>query len=782
MSATIQKNESTAELPEWSTLSSATWISGPVCGGPRTTAPALYYRQSFHVSEIMPRRALLQITALGLFEAEINGQRVGADVFAPGWTDYHTRVYYHTYDVTSLLHPGENVIGVILGDGWYSGHIATDNRQKYGEQPMLVASIEDHSDSKPTVLAATDKDWQYSRGPILENDLIMGESYDARRELGPWSSPGYAATGWQPVNTCKAPAIAVERSPGPPVQRQETLPGTLMPMVRSNPWEAARCRYDFGQNFSGRVRIRVSGPRGLHLNLRFAEVLNPDGSLYTDNLRGARATDYYTLKGEGVEEYEPRFTFHGFRYLEINWQGKFEDLKVVSADGIVLHSNMARSGHFECSNPLLNQLASNILWGQKSNFLEVPTDCPQRDERLGWTGDAQVFIRTAAFFMDVRGFFHKWMQDMRDAQCKDGAVPAIIPCTGAFGLGGDGNAAWADATFICPWTIYLCYGDKSILGDHYESMTGYMDYLAQFKVKDYIRSHPDLDHGGFGDWLALDGSGRTDGITPKDLIGTAYYAYDADIMARTAELLGKKADAERYRTLHQNIVKAFTRRFVTGDGLLTSSTQTAYVLALHFGLVAEALRPAAARELVRLIERNGNHIGTGFVGTPYILHVLEANGYLDVAYRLLEQESFPSWLFPVKNGATTIWERWDGWTPDKGFQDKGMNSFNHYAYGAVGDWMVSGVAGLDLDPAEPGYKHVRFKPRPGGSLTYARAKLNTSRGTVAIAWKLDANRLDLELEVPPGSRATLDLPTACNTAPLRLEPGRHQLNFHYRNH
>jgi len=505
-------------------------------------------------------------------------------------------------------------------------------------------------------------------------------------------------------------------------------------------------------------------------------MLQPDGSLYTENLRSARATDHYTLQGSGLEEWEPRFTCHGFRYAEITWAGGADALKIEGVEGIVLHSDMLLTGVFSCSHPLLNQLESNILWGQKGNFLEVPTDCPQRDERLGWTGDAQAFIRTACFHMDVRGFFHKWLGDMRDAQGGDGAVPAIIPHTHSFGSGGDGGPAWADAVFICPWTIYLCYGDTEILRENYDSMAAYMEYLAKHKVKNHIRPHPDLDGwGGFGDWLALDGSGKTVGGTPKDLIGTAFYAHAADIMASTANLLGKGAEAKTYRTLHGEIVAAFRRRFLTPDGFVASGTQTAYVLALYFGLVPDAVRATSAAELVRKIQANGMHLGTGFVGTPYLLHVLEATGHLDTAYALLEQETFPSWLFPVKNGATTIWERWDGWTPEQGYQDKGMNSFNHYAYGAVGDWMVSTVAGLQFDPEQPGYQHILFKPRPGGTITWAEAKLKTPHGATSIRWELKNETLELHLTVPPGCTASLSLPEQWESEISTLGSGNHHI-------
>ena len=752
-------------------FSDALWIGSAVWGGPRSCSPAPYFRMSFHLSSPV-RGATLHVTALGLYECELNGRVVGDHVLAPGWTEYRKRVYYQSFDVTPILRGGENVLGAILGDGWYCGQIADKDRQQYGERPALLAQLKiTHADGSTTRIA-TSPTWKTTTGPILESDLLRGEAYDARHELGTWSSPGYDDRRWQQAEPFAAPDIAIESSEGPPVRRIEILPALKQYVA---PWFSRALVCDFGQNFTGRMRLAVRGSRGTHLKIRYAEMLDANGRLYTDNLRGARCTDYYTLKGGDVETWEPRFTFHGFRHIEISWSAGPADPVVESVVGVVLHSDMAVTGTFQCSHPLINQLEHNILWSQKSNFLEVPTDCPQRDERLGWTGDAQAFIRTAAFHMDVQGFFRKWLKDMRDAQDSDGAIPPVIPNTHSYGLPPDGGPAWADATLICPWTVYRCYDDLETLRTHYACMTGYMDYLAKHKVRDYIRAHPDVDSwGGFGDWLALDGSGKTESGTPKDLIGTAFYANNADILARAAALLEKPEEARHYRDLHGRIVEAFRRRYVSPDGLLTAGTQTAYVLALHFDLVPESVRPATACELVRRIESNGMRLATGFVGTPYLLHVLEAHGHLDVAYKLLEQEAFPSWLFPIKNGATTIWERWDGWTPDKGFQDVGMNSFNHYAYGAVGDWMVSTVAGLEI--GEPGYRKILFKPRPGGSLTHAEARLKTRYGETGIAWTLSDGKLSLRLTVPNGTTAELSLPAGWHCTRLgTLGPGSYDL-------
>jgi len=729
------------------------------------TAPAPYVRKAFHLKGPV-QSASLVITALGLYEAEINGQRVGDQVFAPGWTDYLKRVPYQRHDVAAVLRQGENAIGAILGDGWYCGNLAWKGRQIYGDRPMLLAKLEIVYENGERAVIVTDSTWKTSTGPILESDLIMGEAYDARLELGPWSEPGYNDFAWQPVCEMADPGIALVTTPAPPVRRiEEIAPVSVSPAHV----------FDLGQNFCGRVRVTVRAKRGSTLVIRHAEVLNPNGTPYTENLREARATDYYTCGGGEAETWEPRFTFHGFRYVEVVGLEPEESVEIT---GIVLHSDTKPTGVFACSHPLLNQLQHNIVWGQKSNFLEVPTDCPQRNERLGWTGDAQVFIRTACFNMDVRGFFHKWLEVMRDCQHPNGGVPSVIPDKNFLGWWGsdDGGPAWSDAAIICPWTIYLCYGDRTILEEHYEAMRRYMDFMARERCKGFIRSHPEGDAwGGYGDWLALDGSGVLEGATPKDLIGTAFYAYDAAIMSKTAKVLGFEKESQEYEVLHGKIVEAFRRRFVTPEGLVASGTQTSYVLGLNFGLIPEDARPTAVAELVRNIEKRGCHIGTGFVGTPYILDVLEANGHLDLAYKLLEQETFPSWLFPVKNGATTIWERWDGWTPDKGFQDKGMNSFNHYAYGAVGAWMYRSVAGLDVDPEEPGYRHIIFRPRPGGSIGWAEARLNTPLGEAAIRWDITDEALAVQLTVPAAAHATFLPPAGYVGDELTFGPGDHRI-------
>ncbi|MEO6848641.1 MAG: family 78 glycoside hydrolase catalytic domain, partial [Chthoniobacterales bacterium] len=747
-------------------------VASSVVGSARVSPAVPYFRKDFQIDKVI-RSAQLVATACGIYECEINGQRVGNEVFSPGWTDYTKRIQYQIFDVTSFLKKGENALGAILGDGWYCGFVGGRERQIYGEKPSLLAQLDITFEDGETVSIGTDSTWKTKTGPILQSDFLMGEIYDARLELGPWSQPGYDQNDWPPVVAMPAPNAQLVSQMGPPGRCMEELPASLVSATKT--WQRKFQLFDFKQNFTGRIRITVKASCGATFQFRFGESVHADGSIYTDNLCGAQAMDFYTCKGDGTEVWEPRFTFHGFRYVEVSASSMIGEF-TIEVVGRALYSDIKSTGTFSCSNPLLNQLQSNILWGQKSNFLEVPMDCPQRDERLGWTGDAQVFVRTACFNRDVRDFFRKWMQDIRDSQFPHGGIPPVSPNADFFPLE-DGGPAWSDATIICPWTVYLVYEDREILEAHYESMHRFMEFIAQHRCLGRIRSHPDVDSwGGFGDWLALDAPGKLEGATPRDLIATAFYAYDAEIMSRIATILNRKDDAEKYRVLHEEICEAFRDRFITSEGKVTSETQTAYILALHFQLMSKDLISAAAHELVRNIQKRDYHLSTGFVGTPYILEVLENTGHLDEAYKLLEQETFPSWLFSVKNGATTIWERWDGWTPEKGFQDKRMNSFNHYAYGAVGAWMYRTVGGLELDPADAGYRSIIFRPRPGGSIKWAETKLQSIRGEVAIRWELKGNVMDVDLVVPENSRATFNAPSGYIVDDaLQFEAGRHRI-------
>jgi alpha-L-rhamnosidase len=730
------------------------WIGASFSGGPRTSSPAPYLRTEFRIAKQVTT-ARLYATALGLYECYLNGMRIGDALLTPGWTDYNKRIQYQVYDVSDLIKSGVNACGAILGDGWSVGHIAWVGRQRYTDQPrLLVQIVLTYTDGSKEIITS-DKSWKVTQGPILESDMLMGESYDARRELINWCNPGFNDESWWPAEVFEDNGAKLVATNGPAIKRQEELRPVKISEIPDfvNP----RWIFDLGQNMVGWVRLRVRGEKGTTISFRYAEVLKPDGTLYTENLRTARCTDYYTLKGEEEEVWEPHFLFHGFRYVELlGFPGTPTEESVT---GIVIHSDLPQTGTFECSDPLINQLQHNIVWGQKGNFVDVPTDCPQRDERLGWTGDAQVFIRTAAFNMNVAGFFTKWTQDLEDAQCPDGAYPAVVPNPDAWTIG-DGGPAWADGGVICPWTVYLCYGDIHLLEARYASMQRFIEYLTRTS-QNGLRCYAEFTGWpGFGDWLALDGSDGREGGTSKELIGTAFFAYSSSLLAKIAKILGKDEDSERYSNLSNQIKDAFIKRYIQHDGTVIGGTQTSYILALYFDLFPQDLRSTASAELARNIEDRGNHLSTGFVGTPYINWVLSETGYLHTAYALLKQTTWPSWLYSVSQGATTIWERWDGWTHDKGFQDPGMNSFNHYAYGAVGAWMYAVIGGIDLDPEQPGYKHIILRPKPGGETTFAKASLHTMYGLIRSEWSLKNGIFDWQITIPANTSAMVYVPAS----------------------
>jgi alpha-L-rhamnosidase len=729
----------------------ASWIEPDLKEDPAESQPAPMLRGTFRVNGAV-QQARAYVTSHGLYQFELNGKRVGDEVFTPGWTSYNKRLQYQTYDVTGLLTKGENVAGAILGDGWYRGYIGfSGQRNFYGDRLALLAQIQIKYQDGHEEIVGTDQTWKSTTGPIIISDIYNGELYDARLEKTGWSAAGYDAKDWASVKVANHSKALLIAPAGPPVKRVEELKPVAI--IHTPKGETVA---DMGQNMVGWVRLKAQGPAGTIIALHHAEVLDKAGNFYTANLRAAKQTVQYALKGGGVETFEPHFTFQGFRYVAV--EGYPGELTPESLTGIVIHSDMTPAGEFETSNPLLNKLQKNIQWGQKGNFLDVPTDCPQRDERLGWTGDAQVFSRTAAFNMDVSGFYTKWLKDIAADQLETGSVPYVIPDVLSQKREAAGGAAgWADAAVIIPWTVYLTYGDKRVLEDQYDSMSKWVEYMRKRAGDDYIW---DGDFH-FGDWLAFattrpDYPGATTG---KDLIATAFFAHSTELLQRIALVLGKETDAARYGDLVSRIKTAFRKEFVTERGRVGEDTQTAYVLALQFDLLPEELRSLAADRLARDV-RARKHLTTGFLGTPYICHVLSRYGYLDEAYLLLNREEYPSWLYPVKQGATTIWERWDGQKPDGSFQDRGMNSFNHYAYGAVGDWMYEVMAGLDIDPTLPGYKHVLVQPQPGGGATRAKASHDSMYGRVSSAWEIRDGVFTLTIEIPCNTRATVRLPGA----------------------
>lgn len=720
------------------------WVAAkeaaPSGSGPwGTVTPASYavarLRHTFRLRRKKVERARLYLTALGLYEAHLNGVRVGTDQLAPGWTDYRTRVQYRTHDVTHLLRAGANALGVYLAPGWYAGNVGMFGPHQYGEHPALLAQLEvDYADGS-SARVVSDTDWLASAGPILSADLLDGETYDARAETPGWASPGFDDEGWLAVREAgtHVPQRIVAQVDGPvrvtdelrPVKVTEPRPGVFV--------------FDLGQNMVGSVRLTVSGAAGTTVRLRHAEVLNPDGTVYTANLRTAKATDTYVLKGRGTETYEPRFTFHGFRYVEVTGFPGTPTAKAIT--GRVMHTDAPATLDFVTDSPLLNQLHSNITWGQRGNFLSVPTDTPARDERLGWTGDINVFAPTAAYTMESARFLTKWLTDLRDAQTPEGSFTHVAPDVGRLG---DGAAGWGDAGVTVPWALYEAYGDLRVLQDAWASVLDWLGYLE--KHSDGLLRPAE----GYGDWLNLSDE------TPKDVVATAYFAHSADLAARMARELGKDPAAQE--DLFDRVRAAFRKAYVGADGRVKGDTQTAYVLALSMNLLPDALRGAAADRLVALIEARDGHLSTGFLGTPRLLPVLTDTGHTDVAYRLLTRRTFPSWGYQIDRGATTMWERWDSLRPDGTFQDPAMNSFNHYAYGSVGQWMYANIAGISA--ARPGYREVLIRPRPGGGINSARATLTSVRGPISTRWTRKRGRFELTCSIPPNTTAEVWVPAS----------------------
>ncbi|MDY7109271.1 MAG: family 78 glycoside hydrolase catalytic domain [Planctomycetota bacterium] len=722
---------------------------GDLRGQELVLPPPRYLRGEFTVRSEL-RRATLYASALGIYEAQINGRRIGDDWFTPGWTDYEKRVYYNTYDVTRKVREGANALGAILADGWYSGYVGYGRRRDhYGERTRFRAQLVLEYDDGTREVIGTGPGWRACTGPLLEADFLMGEVYDARREMEGWSRPGFDDSAWSPVDVTPAIDAAIQAYPADPVG----VIGTFRPVEITEPRPGVRV-LNLGQNFAGVVRLRVEGEAGREITLRFAERLNPDGTIYTANLRAARCTDRYVCRGDGVEEWTPRFTFHGFQYVEVT--GLDGPLTSDTVVGLALGSRTPRVGRFECSDPMLNRLVSNIYWTQRANFLEVPTDCPQRDERLGWTGDAQVYIRTASYLCDVHAFFTKWLIDLADAQREDGQFPMVAPLKVA---GADGGPAWADAGTICPWTMYWVYDDTNLLARHYDGMKRYVAFCVN-RCTDDLR--PPAEFHCFGDWLNIEDD------TPRPVIFTAYFAYSTALTARAAAALGRDDEAARYHELFRRLRTVFNHAYVDAEGRIDGDSQTAYVLALAFDLVEGERREQAAAHLIRRIEARDGHLSTGFVGTKDLMLVLSKIGRDDVAYRLLHNDTFPSWGFTIRHGATSIWERWNGWTPEDGFNNPGMNSFAHYAFGAVGEWIFRTIGGIDT--ATPGFRDIVIRPRPGGELTRAKTSYDSIHGTIATHWELDGDELRLEVTIPPNTTALIHVPARAETQVM--ESGR----------
>lgn len=729
---------------------SAKWIqSTTVTDG--KVGPAPMFAKGFEIIKPI-KSARLYITAHGLYEAKLNGEKIGDHYFTPGWTSYNKRLQYQTYDVTSALKKGENLAFITVGDGWYRGNLEFNNKRNvYGKEAALLFQLEvTYTDGKKEIISS-DESWKSSfNGPIRSSDIYNGETFDARIEKQ-WVVADLAK-GWQGTKVIAIPFDNLVAPSGPPVTMHEQI--KPVKFIKTSKGETV---VDFGQNMVGWIKLKLNGKAGDTITINHAEVLDKVGNFYTDNLRNAKQENKYILTGAKEDILQPHFTFQGFRYAKITgYAGKLDSNSLTA---VAIYSDMPATGSFTSSNPLLNQLQHNIQWGQKGNFLDVPTDCPQRDERLGWTGDAQVFFNTAAFNMDVAGFFSKWLQDLKADQHENGNIPVVIPDVRA--KKNAGSAGWGDVATIIPWNFYQAYGDRQLLASQYNSMKAWVEYIHSISKNDLWNSGPH-----YGDWLFYTMADDRDGkaaITDKFFIAQAFYANSIQNVIKAAKVLGNETDVQNYTTLLETVKKAFLKEYATPSGRLVSNSQTAYVLALNFDLLPENLRAQAAKRLADNIESYGNHLTTGFLGTPYLCHVLTRFGYQDVAYKLLLQETYPSWLYPVKMGATTIWERWDGIKPDGSFQNITMNSFNHYAYGAIGDWMYRAVAGINSVESAPGYKEIVIAPKPGGGLKNASASLETLYGKVSSAWKIEGNKTVFDIVIPPNTTAKIILPNATSS-------------------
>lgn len=659
------------------------------------------------------KKAVLNITAHGVYEASINGKRVGEYILAPGFTSYKTRLQYQSYDVTDMIRE-DNRIEVMSGNGWYCGYLAWMNQKGFwGDKPEIIAELVLEYEDK-TVSVITDDSWYAAPGNIQRSELYKGEEYDAR------ITPEFIDHAEEKEGDYSN-LIPQE---GEEVREQEHI--TPVSIFRDPKGELV---VDFGQNLTGYVEFTVEAKAGDVVEYSHGEILDKDGNFYNGNLRTADQKIKYICK-DGVQTYKPHFTFMGFRYIRV--ENAPENIKFRS---IAVHSDMKRTGRFECGNEKINQLFSNIVWGQKSNFLDIPTDCPQRDERLGWTGDAQVFIKTASYNYDVEKFFLKWLGDVRADQLENGSVPHVVP---NILENNDGSAAWGDAAVICPWQLYLTYGNKDILEKSFDSMKKWVEFS-----KDPVRMH-------FGDWLAKDDCESVmqdiSVVTPEDplkghssqkLISDAFNLYSTSLFIKSGEIIGKNMG--EYKAEYEKRLKEYREKY-------TYHTQTECVLSLFFNIAED--KKATAAKLAELVKANGTRLSTGFVGTPYLLHALSQNGYTKLAYDLLLQESFPSWLFSVNRGATTIWEHWDGIREDGSITDVGMNSYNHYAYGAVADWMYGTVCGIKTDEKQPGFENAVIAPVYDERLGSAKAEIMTRYGRIASAWKIKGDKIQYDIEVP----------------------------------
>ncbi len=769
----------------------AKWIgkSDTPPNGPLPSLPPAMLRKDFNVAKPVAR-ATAFVTALGLYELRLNGQKVGQALLTPEWTDYATRVQVQAYDVTPMLKEGDNAVGALLADGWYAGRIGISVilgaggqvRGFYGRWPHLrmQMQIEYADGSRETVI--TDESWQSTTdGPIRKACILDGEVYDAQKEQPGWDGPGFKAEGWKSAHIEPSFPVKLVAQRHDPIRVTQELKAVAVT-------EPAKGIYvfDFGQNIAGACRLKIQGKAGLKVRLRHAEVLQPDGNIYRDNLRihgelGARQEDEYTCRGEAEETWVPRFTYHGFRYVEVAGLPAKPAPELLT--GLAFHSAPPMTSGFESSSALLNKLMLNTVWTLRDNLHSIPTDCPQRDERMGWTGDILAFGQTACFQMDMAAFLAKWLQDLRDDQARDGRFPDFAPHPFDPDKRFSGVPAWGDAGVFVPWYLWVSYGDKRVLDEHYDAARRWVDWIHSNNPDLLWKNNRNNDYGDWlnGDTLKLTGFGFPEGkaqMSPE-VVGTAFFRQSALLVSKMAGILGRTEDAARYGKLAADIKSAFNRAYVKEDGtienldppkdpnqkpVLHGNTQSDYALALDLDLLPPEKRPLAANLMVKAIENYKWHISTGFHTTVRLMKELTKAGRNDVAYRLINNRTIPSWGYEIDHGATTIWERWDGWVEGRGFQDPGMNSFNHYAIGAVAEWMLRVIIGINPDEDSPAYKRFTLRPMPGGGLTWARGHYDSIRGRIACDWRMEGDTLHVVVTIPPNTSATVCIPARDRTA------------------
>ncbi len=748
-------NESTG----WSRAFLVDGRTSPIEAEP-VSQPAPLFRKPFQVPGAI-RRATAYVTARGLYELRLNGTKVGDHILAPEWTGYHKRIQSQAYDVTAQVTSGENVVGAYLGAGWYAGRIGLfAGRGHYGKTPALLARLEVELEDGRTIAVVSDESWRTVIGPVRSSDILDGEVYDARREIPGWESPGFDDSSWTPAAAdAELGAPALVWQPNEPIRVTRELKPVRISKSPDGSWV-----FDMGQNMVGWCRLRTRGEPGQTVTLRHVEAIDEAGYPYYNNLRGASPVDRFTLRGRGEETFEPRFTYHGFRYVVASGlTGPPGESTIL---GRVFHSSSPDASRFETSSPLFNQLMSNIVWTQRANLQSSPNDCPQRDERLGWTGDIQAFSQTAAFNMDMAGFFTKFLQDMRDDQTRDGRYPDFSPNPNS-ALGVDkfyGVPAWGDAGVLVAWRAWQNYGDRRLLEEHFESARRWVEFIHTANPNLLWEKSRGND---YGDWLnantiVQEGWPAKGGEAPKALVGTAFFAHSTELVSLMAGVLGRREQAATYKDLFEQIKAAFQRAYVKPGGRLESDTQAAYSLALYFNLLPEADRAAALQHMIEGFDRYGGHLSTGFLSTHRLLFELARADRYDDAYRLLNLRTFPSWGFMIDNGATTIWERWDGFVKGRGFQDPGMNSFNHWAFGAVGEWMWKEIIGLIPDDEHPAYARFAIRPRPGGGLTWAKGSYDSIRGPIRVGWRQEGDAFLLDVSIPPNTTAAVHVPDAAS--------------------